>query len=718
MLGPNDPSCVKDLYVSFDFGETWGNVTHNSQKRIVGFWEAHWAMSMDDAGTGLNNNDNSPVVGKKSHKKASKPDFTDKTIYASVYEDLKDIHGIDIWDTDYDKNIHFVRSDDWFGSKHEKIFSCGKIVQKIGSLVYLVAPSSCALKDYKGRTQRGNRRSRELATDDDHAHLYVSEDHGQTFREICIPVPLPSHHFAISKGDMGGSIVTAIHEIKKFGISQKVAYAYTSGNEVAMMTLSLKNIFCDEYNCELLKMEGVPGTFLANTVDMKAFDQSTPTYNDVKTKITFDGGAKWQLITPPGYGEYADPSCQRCLPGSSDCHLHLHIEGLWHTGKDAIPPLYSHANAAGVIMGVGNVGKTFDPNPSSLCTFISRNGGHSWQQVLSGAQVYEIGDHGGIIVAAKHQSVGVTDEFYFSVNEGQCWQGPVKLDQPMNVDNIRVETNSASHIFSLQGTTCVHNNFTANSPTAKCTGRAMEAPKGLVVNIDFMKLLRDFRTCGDSDYEQVSFTPNQCQLGGSYEFERRKFTSFCFNTKQYRQQSPFKKHCDCTNADYECEFGFVYNPKTRQCYKLANKNPPTCYLIEEHKYIPSITGLRQIRSDVCQRTPVIPGGKTHHDKLIPYDTNGNGKSVKKVTTSAGMSGVASFFVFLIVAGLICAVGGFVWMKVLDDAMKTQITTVATTAYDKVSALIQGPKATSGFSDMRGGFEPLAEADLAEPMSSP
>ena len=47
MFGPDDPSCVKDLYVSFDFGESWGNVTANSQKRIAGFWEASWGMSLE-----------------------------------------------------------------------------------------------------------------------------------------------------------------------------------------------------------------------------------------------------------------------------------------------------------------------------------------------------------------------------------------------------------------------------------------------------------------------------------------------------------------------------------------------------------------------------------------------------------------------------------------------------------------------------------------------
>ena len=214
MFGPDDPSCVKDLYVSFDFGESWGNVTANSQKRIAGFWEASWGMSLeqnDGSHGGSSADDSQRQLQFLSSSKDKSTAYIDKTILASVYEDLKHVNGMDKWEANYDKHIHFVRSDDWFGSKHEKIFSCGNIMRKIGGLVYLVAPASCSLKDYKGKTQHGNKRSHEIATDDDHAHLYVSEDNGRTFKEVCLPVALASHHFAISPGDANGAIVTAIH---------------------------------------------------------------------------------------------------------------------------------------------------------------------------------------------------------------------------------------------------------------------------------------------------------------------------------------------------------------------------------------------------------------------------------------------------------------------------------------------------------------------------
>ena len=66
-------------------------------------------------------------------------------------------------------------------------------------------------------------------------------------------------------------------------------------------------------------------------------------------------------------------------------------------------------------------------------------------------------------------------------------------------------------------------------------------------------------------------------------------------------------------------------------------------------------------------------------------------------------------------GVICAAGGFVWTKVLDDAKKRQVVDACTAVYDKVASVVQGATggktSSGGFSDMRGGFEPLAEAEV-------
>ena len=160
------------------------------------------------------------------------------------------------------------------------------------------------------------------------------------------------------------------------------------------------------------------------------------------------------------------------MPGTEDCNLHLHVSTYWQSGTSAIPPLYSHENAPGIIMGVGTVGPSFDPH-GKMCTYLSRDGGRTFEQVLEDVLIYEFGDHGGLILAARHAGLltngGLTDELYFSVDEGRCWQGPIYMEEAMNVDNIRVETDSASHVFTVVGTTCIDD---GNDPgTKKCKGQ-------------------------------------------------------------------------------------------------------------------------------------------------------------------------------------------------------------------------------------------------------
>ena len=66
------------------------------------------------------------------------------------------------------------------------------------------------------------------------------------------------------------------------------------------------------------------------------------------------------------------------------------------------PSFYSHENAPGIIMAVGNTGAYLDIEADQLCTWLSRDGGLSWEDVRETAHIYEFGDHGGILVSAKH----------------------------------------------------------------------------------------------------------------------------------------------------------------------------------------------------------------------------------------------------------------------------------------------------------------------------
>ena len=76
-----------------------------------------------------------------------------------------------------------------------------------------------------------------------------------------------------------------------------------------------------------------------------------------------------------------------------DCSLHLHSVSSTNYG-----PFYSSENAIGMIIGTGNVGAYLSNRADEVNTYLSRDGGLKWFEVKKGSHIYEIGDHGGIIV--------------------------------------------------------------------------------------------------------------------------------------------------------------------------------------------------------------------------------------------------------------------------------------------------------------------------------
>jgi Sortilin, neurotensin receptor 3, len=52
-------------------------------------------------------------------------------------------------------------------------------------------------------------------------------------------------------------------------------------------------------------------------------------------------------------------------------------------------------------MAVGNIGKQLERfKVDRMNTYLSRDGGLNWQEVKKGSHIYEVGDHGGLIVMA------------------------------------------------------------------------------------------------------------------------------------------------------------------------------------------------------------------------------------------------------------------------------------------------------------------------------
>ena len=70
-------------------------------------------------------------------------------------------------------------------------------------------------------------------------------------------------------------------------------------------------------------------------------------------------------------------------------------------------------------MAVGNVGPRLAPYKESD-TFLSRDGGFTWQEVHKDAHLWEFGDYGSVLVMANDEEP--TDHVLFSTDEGDTWR--------------------------------------------------------------------------------------------------------------------------------------------------------------------------------------------------------------------------------------------------------------------------------------------------------
>jgi len=79
---------------------TWVNLTANANGKVAGFVDWGWA------------------IGSCSKSNCDGLNLSDQAIFATMYEHAGD------WDTAWDPDVHFVRSDDWFKTIKQKVRGC------------------------------------------------------------------------------------------------------------------------------------------------------------------------------------------------------------------------------------------------------------------------------------------------------------------------------------------------------------------------------------------------------------------------------------------------------------------------------------------------------------------------------------------------------------------------------------------------------------------
>lgn len=160
-------------------------------------------------------------------------------------------------------------------------------------------------------------------------------------------------------------------------------------------------------------------------------------FDKIKSYVTHNKGSTWELIRAP----------EKDMNGNSfqcyiedDCSLHLQMYS-HKTAQFASP--YSVETAIGIVVAVGNVGHSVDFTRSGKkSTFLSRDGGLNFNEISSIPLIYDLGDHGGLIVAAPN--LQSTTQIRYSWNEGKTWSKLKISDVPIFVSNIIQEPKSTS----------------------------------------------------------------------------------------------------------------------------------------------------------------------------------------------------------------------------------------------------------------------------------
>lgn len=173
-----------------------------------------------------------------------------------------------------------------------------------------------------------------------------------------------------------------------------------------------------------MQIEGVNGTLVAN--QYVRTDPSTAA-NRMRTLISLDNGANWELVR--------SPDSNICIPPQCSLHFHMATSAYARTGVyskvSVLQAFYcpysiglssllylTQASAPGLILAHGNTGNSLSANPD---LYISRDGGVSWSLTLQGSWGVTVVDHGGLLVAARDYHQIPSMILMYSCNEGLSW---------------------------------------------------------------------------------------------------------------------------------------------------------------------------------------------------------------------------------------------------------------------------------------------------------
>ncbi|KAL0117855.1 hypothetical protein PUN28_008920 [Cardiocondyla obscurior] len=365
-------------------------------------------------------------------------------------------------------------------------------------------------------------------------------------------------------------------------------------HEKAIFTLSLESILtffpnstwkdswlndvADEAFTDLYKVEGLRGIYIASRVKGNPKASSIGPEH-LESLITFDHGVTWNSIKAPmanHEGFY--------IHCGKDCSLHLsqRFSQLYPVTRSVT--IMSSKSAPGIIMATGVIGSSLKGHPA---LYVSRDAGLTWRQVLKDYYFFNMGDHGGLLVAVKYfKSRGETRDISYSTDEGETWKTYEFNEKMLRVYGLMTEPGENTTVFTMFGSDSGQHQW-------------------LIIKVDLRNVFQ--KDCTEDDYKfwspsSIDQPVMACILGRKETYQRRAARSNCYQGVNYDRPVRLET-CQCDANDYQCDYGFVRDGNPYHC--IRNKSiadydpyavPPTC---QSGKFYNRTKGYVKISDDDC-----------------------------------------------------------------------------------------------------------------------
>ncbi|GLH07501.1 Vitellogenin receptor [Gryllus bimaculatus] len=241
-------------------------------------------------------------------------------------------------------------------------------------------------------------------------------------------------------------------------------------------------------------------------------------------------------------------------------------------------------------MATGVMGTSLKGRPG---LFLSTDAGLSWRQVLLDYYFFNMGDHGGVLVALRYYKAhGETRSLLYSKDEGKTWDSLFISKEELRMYGLMTEPGENTTVFTLFGS-------------------EQGLHQWLIVKVDLRSIFE--RNCTPDDYKPWSPTSPArergrnmpCILGRKEVYERRIPTINCYNGKDYVR--PVKMEvCECYAEDFECDLGFFRHPGQGHCirgYGDTVISPGSPYQppkwCQPGKFFNRTKGYRKLMDDPC-----------------------------------------------------------------------------------------------------------------------